>query len=94
MALGRRAILVAVLGFVAGLAVLFAGVVTARTWLGVLGFVLMLGASYVFVQSGRPRLGGPTGIVGRPQARTSNRRGSLIERLDERWQRRQRGQDF
>jgi hypothetical protein len=94
MAQGRRAAVVAVLGFLTGLGVMFAGVVSQRTWLGVLGFLVMLAASYVFVMSGRRGLGGPTGVAGRPEAKASKRRGSLIERLDDRWQRRQRGHDF
>lgn len=94
MTQGRRAVMLAVLGFLAGLGVMFAGVVTARTWLGAVGFVVMLAASYVFVLSGRRGLGGPTGVVGRATVTAGKRRGSIIERLDERWQRRQRGHDL
>lgn len=95
MAYGRRAVTLAAVGFLAGLGVLFAGVIVARTWVGVIGFVMMLAAAYVFVTAGRPKLGGPQGVVGgRPKGSAGKARGSVIQRMEERWQRRQRGDGF
>jgi hypothetical protein len=70
---------------------MFGGVVTARTWLGVVGFVVMLGAVYVFVTAGRNGFGAST-ERSRPSA-APKPSGSFVNRLEERWQRRQQGDD-
>ena len=66
---------------------MFGGVVTARTWLGVLGFVVMLGAVYVFVTAGRKGFGGAP-ERSHPAA-APKPSGSFVDRMEERWQRRQ-----
>ena len=57
LAHNRRVAILAVLGFLGGIALLFGGAVSAMTWLGVLGFVVMLGAAYVFVTAWRRGIG-------------------------------------
>lgn len=89
---GRRTVVLASLLFLIGLGVVFAGVVTALAWLGVLGFVIMLGGAYAVVVSvGRGRR---APIDKRSATQSGKPRGSIIARLDERWQRRQRGQGY
>jgi hypothetical protein len=93
MVQGRRLTAISVLGFIVGLGVMFAGVVTALTWVGVLGFALMLVAAYAFVVAGRRGMGGaPSEARGKGKGPKSS--GSIIERLDQRWQRRQRDNGF
>lgn len=92
----RRIAALGALGFVAGIAVLFAGVVSALTWVGVLGFLAMLGSAYVF--AGAWRRGALTAEESgeRPAAGRGPRqaRGSFSERMEERWQRRQDGDQY
>ncbi len=89
----RRVAVLAGLGFLVGLGVLFAGAVTATTWLGVLGFLVMLAGAYFAVTAWR------RGVVSneRPSARPSSSKpssgGSFVDRMEERWQRRQDGDD-
>ena len=70
---------------------LFGGVVMARTWLGVAGFLVMLGAVYIFVTAGRNGFGGAA-ESGRAAA-ASKPSGSFVDRMEERWHRRQSGDD-
>lgn len=81
------------LGLVAGIAILFAGAVTAMTWLGIGGFVIMLVSAYFAVTAWR------RGFVGGDQpatvsAPTQKPSGSFVDRMEERWQRRQQGDDL
>jgi len=91
LAKSKRVATVSIVGFLGGLGLMFSGVVTARTWLGVVGFVVMLGAVYVFVTAGRNGFGGST-ERSRPSA-APKPSGSFVNRLEERWQRRQQGDD-
>ncbi len=91
LAQSKRVATLSIVGFLAGLGLMFGGVVTARTWLGVLGFVVMLGAVYVFVTAGR------NGFGGAPErshpAAAPKPSGSFVDRMEERWNRRQNGDD-
>ncbi len=89
LAHNRRLAIFAVLGFVAGIGLLFGGAVSAMTWLGVLGFVVMLGSAYVFVTAWRRGIG--PGEEGADAASPQKPSGSFVDRLEERWQRRQDG---
>lgn len=92
----RRTAVLAAIGFVAGLAVLFTGAVTATTWLGVLGFVAMLASAYVFSTAwtrGQAVRQGEAGAPGRPGP-AKQRGSSFVDRMEERWQRRQDNDDF
>lgn len=92
LAHNRRVAIVAVLGFLAGIALLFGGVVSAMTWLGVLGFVVMLGGAYVFVTAWRRGIG--QGEESNEETPPQKPSGSFVDRLEERWQRRQDGDDL
>jgi hypothetical protein len=91
MARNRRVAVLAVLGFIAGLVLLFAGAVSAMTWLGVLGFVAMLSMSYLFINAYK------RGISSREVERSSTPSkpaGKFVDRMEERWQRRRDGDDL
>jgi hypothetical protein len=90
LAHNRRVAILAVLGFLAGISLLFGGAVSALTWLGVLGFVVMLGSAYVFVNAWRRGIGQAEDESDDSPQKPS---GSFVDRLEERWQRRQDGDD-
>ena len=90
---GRR-LAIGVTGVLVGLVVLLLGVMQHQVWIGAIGFVLMLaGTTYAFSSQ---RKTGPTGVVGgKPSAaaaakgkRRSKAKGTFMQRLDERWDRR------
>jgi hypothetical protein len=93
MAHNRRVAFLAVLGFLGGLVLLFAGAVSAMTWLGVVGFVAMLSMAYLFMTAWKRGIGGrdaePVASPGRP----SKPSGTFVDRMEERWQRRRDGDD-
>jgi hypothetical protein len=91
MAHNRRMAVGAVLGFIAGLVLLFAGAVSAMTWLGVLGFVAMLSMSYLFLNAYKRGIGGHE--VERSNT-PSKPAGKFVDRMEERWQRRRDGDDL
>jgi hypothetical protein len=98
MAHNRRVAVIAALGFVAGLVVMFTGAVSKMTWLGVLGFLAMVGTAFLFSQAWRRGIGGrdgettvPSGSQGRQRQKSS---GSFVDRMEERWQRRRDGDDI
>ncbi|HJR89895.1 MAG TPA: DUF3040 domain-containing protein [Aeromicrobium sp.] len=91
LAKSKRVATLSIVGFLTGLGLLFGGVVMARTWLGVVGFVVMLGAVYVFVTAGRSGLAG-SGEPSRTSA-AAKPSGSFVDRMEERWHRRQQGDD-
>ena len=92
LAHNRRIAILAVLGFLGGVALLFGGAVSAMTWLGVFGFVVMLGAAYVFVTAWRRGIGQAEEKADEPA--TQKPPGSFVDRLEERWQRRQDGDEL
>lgn len=92
MAHNRRVAVGAVLGFIAGLVLLFAGAVTAQTWLGVVGFVAMLSTSYLFLNAWKRGIGAQA--EERPTSKASKSSGTFVDRMEERWQRRRDGDDL
>jgi len=54
----RRRAYIAAGAFVAGVVVLMAGAITSQTIVGIVGFVVMLGAAYVALTSWRGQTGG------------------------------------
>jgi hypothetical protein len=95
----KRRIVEAAIGFLLGVGLLLAGVVSKLTVVGVAGFVVMLACSMWALSSWRHMSGGATS--GRGPARERQRRAKppagpktrFMERLEERWRRRQeRGQ--
>jgi hypothetical protein len=90
----KRRVIYAAFGFLLGVGMLLAGVVTKYIWIGVAGFVVMLACSMWALTSYR-HMTGAAATAGRGPARPKERRGSraaspgMMERLEERWRRRQ-----
>lgn len=95
MAHNRRVAVLAVLGFIAGLVLLFAGAVSAMTWLGVVGFVAMLGTAYLFMTAWKRGIGGRSDQTAPTSAKAQGKQsGTFVDRMEERWQRRRDGDDL
>ena len=90
MARNRRVAIGAVLGFIAGLVLLFAGAVSAMTWLGVVGFVAMLGTAYAFMNAWKRGIGN---LEDEKSSASSRPPDKFVDRMEERWQRRRDGDD-
>ncbi|WP_446216069.1 DUF3040 domain-containing protein [Micromonospora sp. IBHARD004] len=92
----RRRVLVAAGVVIAGLALLVYGVVITTPLLSVAGFVIMLAALGYAVQSHRRSQSPDLHVVGgttsrrRPRGRTG-RRGSFLDRMEDRWRQRPEG---
>ncbi|MCT7354381.1 DUF3040 domain-containing protein [Streptomyces sp. 15-116A] len=89
----RRRVYQAVAGFLVGIALLMAGMVAQQVWLSVVGFLVMLGCAVLAVTGWRkaPKPGEQqaAGATGSPQAgRQGRQRRSMMDRIEERWQRR------
>ncbi|MGP4003141.1 DUF3040 domain-containing protein [Streptomyces sp. 8N706] len=92
----RRRVYQAVVGFLVGIALLMAGMVAQQIWVSVVGFLVMLGCAVLAVTGWRkaPKPGeqqtsaaGAQG--GTPQRRQGSRqRRSMMNRIEQRWQRR------
>ncbi|GAU68252.1 hypothetical protein SSP35_07_00540 [Streptomyces sp. NBRC 110611] len=96
----RRRVYQAVAGFLVGIALLMAGMVAQQIWISVVGFLVMLGCAVLAVtgwrkapKPGEQRAGeqrggaGPGGGAG-VQARQPKQRRSMMNRIEDRWQRR------
>ncbi len=95
----KRRVVEGASGFVVGAGMVAAGVLLSL-WLAVGGFVVMLLCGIWALNSWRHMAGAVLGVAGRGPARKRragrrNRgkahRGAMMERLDERWRRRQEG---
>ncbi|MCX5597441.1 DUF3040 domain-containing protein [Streptomyces phaeochromogenes] len=89
----RRRVYQAVAGFLVGIALLMAGMVAVQIWLSVVGFLVMLGCAVLAVTGWRkaPKPGEQpaAGAPGAPQARRQGRqRRSMMDRIEQRWQKR------
>ncbi|AOW86524.1 MULTISPECIES: spore wall synthesis complex protein [Streptomyces] len=87
----RRRVYQAVAGFLVGIALLMAGMVAQQVWLSVVGFLVMLGCAVLAVTGWRkaPKPGEQQAAGAGPQARRQQRqKRSMMDRIDERWQRR------
>jgi hypothetical protein len=87
-------------GFAVGAGMVAAGVVLPLVWLAVGGFAVMLVFGILSLTSWRHMAGAAIGVPGRGTAakprggrktRGKKSRGAMMERLDERWRRRQEG---
>jgi DUF3040 family protein len=96
----RRRVVQAASGFGIGAGMVAAGVILPMVWLAVGGFVVMLVCGILALNSWRHMAGVALGVAGRGPAaqrrrRRKNRgrgnRSAMMERLDERWRRRQEG---
>ncbi len=93
MAHNRRIAILAVLGFLGGVVLLFAGAVSAMTWLGVVGFVAMLGTAYLFMNAWKRGIGRSNDEPARSQGKPPKPTGTFVDRMEERWQRRRDGDE-
>ena len=96
----RRRVVQAASGFVIGAGMVAAGVVLPLVWLAVGGFIVMLLCSIWAMNSWRHLAGAALGVAGRApdgqrrprrKKRGKANRGAMMERIDERWRRRQEG---
>lgn len=93
----RRVATIAAFGFVAGIALLLAGAVLANTYVGVIGFVAMLAGAYVFLDAWRKGIANDDGEdeeLQSTQSPPSKPSGSFVDRMEERWNKRQQGDGF
>ena len=93
----RRTVYAAAAGFVVGVALLVGGAVTKHDWLSVAGLVVMVGCAALAAVSWRraPRLGVADPRTGAPlRRRRTGRTGrtNVVDRMEQRWQRRQDNQ--
>jgi hypothetical protein len=91
----RRRLILGILGILAGLGLLLAGVMTPFWGLGVIGFIVMLIGAWYAIH--RPAANTATGArgsaAGRPAAsRPKSSRGGFMDRLEQRWDRRREGE--
>ncbi|MBW9206246.1 DUF3040 domain-containing protein [Mumia sp. zg.B53] len=89
----RRIIVLASIGFVAGVAMLMIGVIAASTPVGVAGFALMVAGAYFFLTTWRSRdVEGPDESTQtappRPKQGSGSTSDSFMHRMEERWRRR------
>ncbi|WP_431044885.1 DUF3040 domain-containing protein [Streptomyces sp. P1-3] len=91
----RRRVYQAVAGFLVGIALLMVGVAVQQIWVSVVGFLVMLGCAVLAVTGWRkaPKPGerrergaGEGGAA--PGRRQGRQRRSMMDRIEERWQRR------
>jgi hypothetical protein len=91
----KRRVVEAAIGFVLGVGLLMTGVVSKYIWIGVAGFVVMLACSMWALTSWRHIAGVATprtGPVRERRSRSARPSGpKFMERLEERWRRRQEG---
>lgn len=103
----RRRIILSSAGFVAGIALLMTGVIARQEIIGIVGFLVMLGAAFFGLTAMRARhavpdtpeqaLQGSQGLTvidggRRPRRQRSPRgSGSFMERMEQRWRRRREG---
>jgi predicted lipid-binding transport protein (Tim44 family) len=93
----RRRVIAAALGFLLGVGMLLAGVVTKYIWIGVAGFVVMLACAMWALTSYRHMTGvsSSQGAAKAKAKQAGKRRGrrqpssGMMERFEERWRRRQ-----
>lgn len=97
----RKRVYQAVAGFLVGIALLMAGMVAQQIWISVVGFLVMLGCAVLAVtgwrkapkngeqqEQGAAAQGGSGGGSGTPARRQPRARRSMMNRIEERWQRR------
>ncbi|MEU0840498.1 DUF3040 domain-containing protein [Streptomyces sp. NPDC005962] len=87
----RRRVYQAVAGFLVGIALLMVGVIVPQIWISVVGFLIMLGCAVLAVTGWRkaPKPGEAQQAGGAgPPRRQGRQRRSMMDRIEERWQRR------
>ncbi|MDH6127218.1 DUF3040 domain-containing protein [Kitasatospora sp. GP82] len=82
----RRRVYQAAAGFVVGIALLMGGMVAQIIWVSVVGFLVMLGCAVLAVTGWRRN---PAGHGAGPKAAPASRRkAGVMDRMEQRWQRR------
>ncbi|MEV5005341.1 DUF3040 domain-containing protein [Streptomyces sp. NPDC093064] len=86
----RRRVYQAVVGFLVGIALLMAGMIVQQLiWVSVVGFLVMLGCAVLVVTGWRKAPKPGEQAAAGPQARRPARqKRSMMDRIEERWQRR------
>ncbi|BDM67915.1 MULTISPECIES: DUF3040 domain-containing protein [Streptomyces] len=86
----RRRVYQAVAGFLVGIALLMAGMVAQQIWISVVGFLVMLGCAVLAVTGWRkaPKPGEQRAGAEGPARRQARPRRSMMNRIEDRWQRR------
>lgn len=88
----RRRVYLAIAGFLVGIGLLMAGMVAKQTWVSVVGFLVMLACAVLAVtgwrRATRPGENPPAPSGRRIGRRHQPRRGKVMDRIEERWQRR------
>ena len=90
----RRRVYQAVAGFLVGIALLMAGMVAQQIWISVVGFLVILGCAVLAVTGWRkaPKPGeqqpAGSGGEGGSDRRQPRQRRSMMNRIEQRWQRR------
>ncbi|WP_069811806.1 DUF3040 domain-containing protein [Streptomyces sp. TP-A0874] len=86
----RRRVYQAVAGFLVGIALLMAGMVAQKIWVSVVGFLVMLGCAVLAVTGWRkaPKPGEQPADTGGGARRQARQRRSMMNRIEDRWQRR------
>ncbi|MET9952650.1 DUF3040 domain-containing protein [Streptomyces sp. NPDC006339] len=86
----RRRVYQAVAGFLVGIALLMAGMVAQQIWISVVGFLVMLGCAVLAVTGWRkaPKPGEQATGAAAGHGRQTRQRRSMMNRIEERWQRR------
>ncbi|MFF4953553.1 DUF3040 domain-containing protein [Streptomyces chattanoogensis] len=90
----RRRVYQAVAGFLVGIGLLMAGVmIPDQIWISLVGFVVMLGCAVLAVTGWRkaPKPGdrqAVQGAAGGPAGRQPRQKRSMMNRIEDRWQRR------
>ena len=86
----RRRVYQAVAGFLVGIALLMAGMVAQQIWISVVGFLVMLGCAVLAVTGWRkaPKPGEQQAAGGKAERRHPKQRRTVMNRIEQRWQRR------
>ncbi|MDQ0990390.1 DUF3040 domain-containing protein [Streptomyces sp. V3I7] len=85
----RRRVYQAGAGFLVGIALLMAGMVAQQIWVSVVGFLVMLGCAVLAVTGWRKAPKPGEQPAGTPHTRRQARqRRSMMDRIEQRWQRR------
>ncbi|MER8031455.1 MULTISPECIES: DUF3040 domain-containing protein [Streptomyces] len=84
----RRRVYQAVAGFLVGIALLMAGMVAQLIWISVVGFLVMLGCAVLAVTGWRKAPKPGETPKGHTRRRPVRRKRTVMERIEDRWQRR------
>lgn len=81
----RRRVYLAAAGFVVGVGLLMGGMVAQIVPVSVVGFLVMLGCAVLAVTAWKRA---PRGAAGVPRSAPTPRRAGMMDRIEQRWQRR------